>query len=98
MDMLQSNTTIKQLRIDCFSNTRDSLFSRQSVHNWREIMQSFYETVFIHPSIEYIEIISSDKAVLNDFLKKHKRLLLSKHEQEQPHRQIPIVTHLNRPY
>uniref|UniRef100_A0A1X7VUL5 NACHT domain-containing protein n=1 Tax=Amphimedon queenslandica TaxID=400682 RepID=A0A1X7VUL5_AMPQE len=87
-DMLQSNTTIKQL---CF-NLRDGFFL--STDHWRETMQHFYETVFTHPSIEYIEIgVKNKKEILNDFLKEHKSLLLSKHEQEQPHRQLPIVIH-----
>ena len=89
--MLLSNTTIKQLRI--IPRYRDS-FSFVADDCRRETMQHFYESVFIHPSIEYIEInITNTKVILDDFLKEHKSLLLSKHEQEQPHRQLPIVTH-----
>ena len=91
-DMLQSNTTVRQLII---RYSIDYKILDLVLDHWREIMQHFYETVFIHPSIEYIRIINRDNKVLDDFLKEHKRLLLSKHEQEQPHRQIPIVTHRN---
>ncbi|XP_019856894.1 PREDICTED: uncharacterized protein LOC109585322 [Amphimedon queenslandica] len=90
MGMLQSSTTIRQLRIKC---TKDNDFLL-SIDHWRETTQHFYETVFTHPSIEYIQIVAKDeKEILNDFLEEHKRLLLSKHEQEQPYRQLPIVIH-----
>ena len=87
--MLQSNTVIRQLWIKCSS---DYFFQSD---NWREIMQHFYETVFIHPSIEYIEINIKHCKTLDDFLREYKRVLLSKHEQEPTHRKIPIVTHMH---
>ena len=87
-EMLQSNTVIRQLWIRCSS---DYFFQSD---NWREIMQQFYETVFIHPSIEYIEINIEHCETLDDFLKECKRVLLSKHQQEPTHRKMPIVTHM----
>uniref|UniRef100_A0A1X7SSW9 Uncharacterized protein n=1 Tax=Amphimedon queenslandica TaxID=400682 RepID=A0A1X7SSW9_AMPQE len=50
-NMLQSHTTIRLLRIGCRDINKES-----SQPNWIELVQHLYETIFIHPSLEYIEI------------------------------------------
>uniref|UniRef100_A0A1X7TT65 Uncharacterized protein n=1 Tax=Amphimedon queenslandica TaxID=400682 RepID=A0A1X7TT65_AMPQE len=49
-NMLQSHTTIRLLRIEC----RD-INNLSSQPNWIEQIQHLYETIFIHPSLEYAQ-------------------------------------------
>ena len=49
-NMLQSHTTIRLLRIEFRYINEES-----SQPNWIELVQHLYETIFIHPSLEYIE-------------------------------------------
>ena len=85
--MLQSNTTIRQLRIVC--DSYNNLYEPNSI----EVVQLFYETIFTHSSLEYIEIhtIYTASRLLNEYLKHQKKYLAERHEQEQPHRPLPIV-------
>ena len=82
-NMLQSHTTIRLLRIEC----RDINHSSQP--NWIELVQHLYETIFIHPSLEYIEI--GYTPLLMDALKDQKKTLIDRHRKEQPHKPLPIV-------
>uniref|UniRef100_A0A1X7SHA9 Uncharacterized protein n=1 Tax=Amphimedon queenslandica TaxID=400682 RepID=A0A1X7SHA9_AMPQE len=83
-NMLQSHTTIRLLRIVC----RD-INDESSQPNWIELLQHLYETIFIHPSLEYIEITHS--SLLKDTLKDQKKTLIDRHRKEQPHKPLPIV-------
>ena len=51
-NMLQSHTTIRLLSIEC------SIYIsyESSQPNWIELAQHLYETIFIHPSLEYVNI------------------------------------------
>ena len=49
-NMLQSHTTIRILGIHCRG------INESSQPNWIELVQHLYETIFIHPSLEYIKI------------------------------------------
>uniref|UniRef100_A0A1X7TNN6 Uncharacterized protein n=1 Tax=Amphimedon queenslandica TaxID=400682 RepID=A0A1X7TNN6_AMPQE len=84
-NMLQSHTTIRLLRIGCQYNGE----SFQS--NWIELVQHLYETIFIHPSLEYIEITGYLYHHLIDTFKDKKKTLIDKHRKEQPHKPLPIV-------
>ena len=87
-NMLQSHTTIRLLWIEC-SIARDS-----SQPNWIELVQHLYETIFIHPSLEYIEIyigFMSPPPLLVDTLKDQKKTLIDRHRKEQPHKPLPIL-------
>ena len=77
-NMLQSHTTIRLLRIVCWDINRES-----SQPNWIELVQHLYETIFIHPSLEY--------TLLVDTLKDQKKTLIDRHRKEQPHKPLPIV-------
>ena len=89
-NMLQSHTTIRLLRIKC----RD-INDKSSQPNWIELVQHLYETIFIHPSLEYIEIstgvFNTTPPLLVDTLKDQKKTLIDRHRKEQPHKPLPIV-------
>ena len=86
-NMLQSHTTIRLLRIEC----RD-INDESSQPNWIELVQHLYETIFIHPSLEYIEINTGYlTTLLVDTLKDQKKTLIDRHRKEQPHKPLPIV-------
>ena len=87
-NMLQSHTTIRLLRIEC----RDINY-KSSQPNWIELVQHLYETIFIHPSLEYIEIKAGYTILplLEDTLKDQKKTLIDRHRKEQPHKLLPIV-------
>uniref|UniRef100_A0A1X7U7K7 NACHT domain-containing protein n=1 Tax=Amphimedon queenslandica TaxID=400682 RepID=A0A1X7U7K7_AMPQE len=82
-NMLQSHTTIRLLRIECIRNINDE----SSQPNWIELVQHLYETIFIHPSLEYIEINTgyTPPPLLRDTLEDYKRTMI------KPHKPLPIV-------
>ena len=89
-NMLQSHTTIRLLRIEC-----EDINEESSQPNWIELVQHLYETIFIHPSLEYIEIdtafLEKPLSLLVDTLKDQKKTLIDRHRKEQPHKPLPIV-------
>ena len=87
-NMLQSHTTIRILEIYCREDLNES-----SQPNWIELVQHLYETIFIHPSLEYIKISTEYRTppLLVDILKDQKKTLIERHRKEQPHRPIPTV-------
>ena len=87
-NMLQSHTTIRILEIDCWEHLNES-----SQPNWIELVQHLYETIFIHPSLDYIKISAGYRIprLLEDTLKDQKKTLIERHRKEQPHRPIPTV-------
>ena len=87
-NMLQSHTTIRLLRIECGLYIN----KESSQPNWIELVQHLYETIFIHPSLEYIEIYTGyTPPLLEDTLKDQKKTLIDRHRKEQPHKPLPIV-------
>ena len=86
-NMLQSHTTIRILEIHC----RD--LNKSSQPNWIVLVQHLYETIFIHPSLEYIKISAGylTPPLVVDTLKDQKKTLIERHRKEQPHRPIPTV-------
>ena len=87
-NMLQSHTTIRLLRIEC-----EDINVYSSQPNWIELVQHLYETIFIHPSLEYIEIYTGlfPPLLLVYTLKDQKKTLIDRHRKEQPHKPLPIV-------
>ena len=81
-NMLQSHTTIRLLRIEC-----KYINKKSSQPNWIELVQHLYETIFIHPSLEYIRYTP----LLVDTLKDQKKTLIDRHRKEQPHKPLPII-------
>ena len=84
-NMLQSHTTIRLLGIKCIID------NKSSQPNWIELVQHLYETIFIHPSLEYIEIFTGYTPLLRDTLKDQKKTLIERHRREQPRKPLPIV-------
>ena len=84
-NMLQSHTTIRLLRIELDINYESSQ------PNWIEVVQHLYETIFIHPSLEYIEINTGYTPLLVDTLRDQKKTLIDRHRKEQPHKPLPIM-------
>ena len=82
-NMLQSHTTIRLLWIEC------KYINKSSQPNWIELVQHLYETIFIHPSLEYIHLKVS--RLLEDTLKGQKKTLIDRHRKEQPHKPLPIM-------
>uniref|UniRef100_A0A1X7UQZ6 F-box domain-containing protein n=1 Tax=Amphimedon queenslandica TaxID=400682 RepID=A0A1X7UQZ6_AMPQE len=90
-NLLQLHTTIRLLRIEC---TCRYINDDSSQHNWIELVQHLYEIIFIHPSLEYIEIytgLAPTPPLLVYTLKDQKKTLIDRHRKEQPHRPHPIV-------
>ena len=87
-NMLQSHTTIRLLKIVCSDINKES-----SQPNWIELVQHLYETLFIHPSLEYIEIKAGFRTppLLMDTLKDQKKTLIDRHRKEQRYKPLPIV-------
>ena len=89
-NMLQSHTTIRILGIHCRGR------NESSQPNWIELVQHLCETIFIHPSLEYIKI--DHTPLLVDTLKDQMKTLMERHRKEQPHRPIPTVDISNAMY
>uniref|UniRef100_A0A1X7T196 NACHT domain-containing protein n=1 Tax=Amphimedon queenslandica TaxID=400682 RepID=A0A1X7T196_AMPQE len=91
-NMLQSHATIRLLKIECWY-----INDKSSQPNWIELVQHLYETIFIHPSLEYIEIYTGiiTPPLLEDTLKDQKKTLIDRHRKEQPHKPLPIVKFIN---
>ena len=88
-NMLQSHTTIRILGIYCWE-----YLNKSSQPNWIELVQHLYETIIIHPSLEYIKISTGypiPHSLLAYTLKDQKKTLIERHRKEQPHRPIPTV-------
>ena len=86
-DMLKSHTTIRLLKVKCAYVNEES-----SQPNWIELVLHLYETIFIHPSLEYIEIKTAiHNPLLEDTLKDQKKTFIDRHKKEQPHKPLPIV-------
>ena len=88
-NMLQSHTTIRLLKIECGDINDEGL----SQPKWLKLIQQLYETIFSHPSLEYIQIHAgyTTPPLLVDTLKDQKKTLIERHRKEQPHKPLPIV-------
>ena len=89
-NMLQSHTTIRLLRIDCEMNKYESLFQR----NWIESVLHLQETIFIHPSLEFVDIFNGVFFNYHPDIVGQKKTLIDRHRKEQPHKPLPIVNEL----
>uniref|UniRef100_A0A1X7T5M3 NACHT domain-containing protein n=1 Tax=Amphimedon queenslandica TaxID=400682 RepID=A0A1X7T5M3_AMPQE len=89
--MLQSHTTIIELRIGCTHINGD-----WSEPHWIEPVKKLYDTIFIHPSLEYIEFNNNRTArfthrSLEDTLRDQEMTLIERCRNEQPGKPLPIV-------
>ena len=86
-NMLQLLTTIKILRIKC-ENINGS-----SQPKWEEIVQLLYRNIYIHPSLEYIEMTTGYNTffILKDTFDDQEMILIEIHKKKQPHKLLPVV-------
>uniref|UniRef100_A0A1X7T6C3 NACHT domain-containing protein n=1 Tax=Amphimedon queenslandica TaxID=400682 RepID=A0A1X7T6C3_AMPQE len=86
--MLQSHKMIRLLTIQF-----DFIKRKLSQPNWIKLVQHLYETIFIHPSLEYIKIQAEflTAPLLVDTYNNQRESLIERHRKEQPHKPLPIV-------
>ena len=86
-DMSKSHTTMRLFRIQC-KDIDDAL----SQLNWIELTQHFWQTVFLHHTVQYIGIKSLFPiSVLKDTLQSQEKTLIDIHKQQQPLKPLPII-------
>ena len=83
-NMLELHTTIRLLKIRhlCFSNDSPPI-------NWIELIQHFLQAIFLHPSLEYIDLTRS--YLLEDTLKAQEKSLIDLHKTLYPLKPLPII-------
>ena len=57
--------------------------------DWKTPAQYFWQSIFSHPSLQYIGITQS--SVLEDTLKSQEKILIDMHKQLQPQKQLPLI-------
>ena len=93
-NMLELHTTIRLLKIRCrhFSDASPPI-------NWIELIQHFLQAIFLHPSLEYIDVTRSmlpnsilqSSNLLEDTLKAQKNSLIDLHKKLYPLKPLPII-------
>ena len=80
--MLQLKKPIKSLSFRCNIC--------QSNPKWKTIVEQFHEAIFLHPTLEYVEVISGS-ITLGYIFKAQQEALIAKYKEKQP---IPKVVHI----
>ena len=89
--MLQSHTTMRLFNICC-----QHIDYAQSQPNWIKLTQHFWQTVFLHPTLQYIGIKPLLRfSVLKDTLQSQEKTLIDIHKQQQSLKPLPIIDLLN---
>ena len=83
-NMLKLHTTIKLLHVQCYDIRFDL-----SQSQWIDTMKHLLQTIFLHPSLEYIGIQRTQ--LLRDTFKVQKKTLIDKRKQQQLIKPLPIV-------
>ena len=84
-NMLELHTTIRLLQIRHFYFSVDS----SPPINWIELIQHFLQAIFLHPSLEYIDLTGLD--LLMDTLKPQEKSLIDQHKKQYPLKPLPII-------
>ena len=87
--MLQSHTTIRLLNIKC-AYINELPYDEY----WIKRVKCMYETIFIHPSLEYVEINTGPlwlTSFLKDIFKDQQKALIARHKEKQSLKPLPIV-------
>ena len=82
--MLQLKKPIRSLSIRCDIS--------QSNPKWKKIVEQFHEAIFLHPTLEYVEVISAS-IELEPIFKAQQEALIAKRKNKQP---IPKVVHISK--
>ena len=83
-NMLKLHTTIRLLHVQCYHINRDL-----SQSQWIDSIKHLLQTIFLHPSLEYIRIQRTP--LLQDTFKVQKKTLIDKRKQQQLIKPLPIV-------
>ena len=81
--MLQLKKPIRSLSIQCGIQVNNP-------DTWKKIFEQFYEAIFLHPTLEYVEVIS-ECLLLEYIFKEQQEAMIAKHKEKQP---IPKVVHI----
>ena len=83
-NMLKLHTTIRLLHVQCYYINVDL-----SQSQWVDSIKHLLQSIFLHPSLEYIRIQRTQ--LLQDTFKVQKKTLIDKHKQQQLIKPLPIV-------
>ena len=83
-NMLKLHTTIRLLHVQCYYIKYDL-----SQSQWIDSIKHLLQTIFLHPSLEYIRI--EETKLLQDTFKVQKKTLIDKRKQQQLIKPLPIV-------
>ena len=83
-NMLISHKTIRLLYVECYYV--NSYFSQSQ---WIDSIKHLLQTIFLHPSLEYIRMKTTQ--LLQDVFKVQKKTLIDKRKQQQLIKPLPIV-------
>ena len=86
-NMLKLHTTIRLLHVKCYGIKIDL-----SQSQWIDSIKHFLQTIFLHPSLEYIRIQRTQ--LLQDTFKVQKKTLIDKCKQQQLIKPLPIVDYI----
>ena len=83
-NMLKLHTTIRLLHVHCYS-----INTGLSQSQWIDPIKHLLQTIFLHPSLQYIRIERTQ--LLQDTFKVQKKTLIDKRKQQQLIKPLPIV-------
>ena len=86
-NMLKLHTTIRLLHVQCYHINR---YLSQS--QWIDSIKHLLQTIFLHPSLEYIRIEWTQ--LLQDTFNVQKKTLIDKRKQQQLIKPLPIVDYI----
>ena len=86
-NMLKLHTTIRLLHVECYYVNNDL-----SQSQWIDSIKHLLQTIFLHPSLEYIRIQRTQ--LLQDTFKVQKKTLIDKRKQQQLIKPLPIVDYI----
>ena len=96
--MLQSLTNIKLFgiqHVEYNSVFFADEYDQQFLDEQAEHVEHFYETVFLHPSLKYVELDVNIKEMAKAFLEEKRKSLIAKVKQRHPLKSLPILGYLN---
>ena len=86
-NMLKLHTTIRLLHVQCTDINKDL-----SQSQWIDYIKHLLQTIFLHPSLEYIRFKRTQ--LLQDTFKVQKKTLINKCKQQQLIKTLPIVDYI----
>ena len=89
---LPAFTKMLQLKKPIRSLSMTIQFDIQLIYpeEWKRVEQ-FYETIFLHPTLEYVEVISSSSSIIEEIFEEQQKAMIAKHKKKQP---IPKVVYI----